>query len=655
MYEDKMTNNNIKSDSQRALYNEAILLYTDAVAKRAELGIDDKIKVRNAMYKGMPTATDEESRGTSKKEKNDVAMNKCHRNMCFELIETQINNAQPMPKITPMSQSKIDLAHNLEKWLRAEMDRLQGELINDEVERGVLKQGTHYYQVGWDDSVRIGNKMGGLTIRQIPIQDVWPQPGVKDFHAIDYMFVRERVSRRTLMKMTGYKDIPEDPNFKGLVTTITYWYYDDEGYTCRFVWVENTEYVLFDDRNYESRRVRVCKDCDTVTNDVTCPNCGSKKFTYKSVKSEVLKEDIVKGDPKSDAAPLVIAAKGTEIPYYALRCFPFVRRVNISDDNSMYGISDIDILETNQKSSNAVTSKIEQNILKAGSIVTIPSKMNFKLNNETLKVVRISDPKLAQGVTVQNLQANIQQDDILSEREYQFGRAALGITDSYQGKRDPTAESGKAKEIAAAQSAGRLESKRRMKDAAYADLYYMMFQMFLAYDDTKETISESETDGSLMTSAISRYDFLDGAPGNVYYDDSFLFSVDTASVLYTSREAMWRETTNNFMQGTMGDPAMPQTQMLYWSVMDELNYPLAKKCLTHITEMLQEQERAMAAKAQAIMQASEQMKQQQAQGQEQQQAPAEPAAPTQDNAQKKTNNLSSKFANQFVSGGMKQN
>ena len=63
-----------------------------------------------------------------------------------------------------------------------------------------------------------------------------------------------------------------------------------------------------------------------------------------------------------------------------------------------------------------------------------------------------------------------------------------------------------------------------------------------------------------------------------------MFSVDTASVLYTSREAMWRETTNNFVGGTMGNPQDPRTQMLYWKIMKELNYPLAKLCLQDITE-----------------------------------------------------------------------
>lgn len=576
---------NITSDKERVLYNYAVMLYEDAVSKRASEGIDARVDMRNDLYKGLPTA---EVDGTGKSKKKQL--NACHRNMCFELIETQINNGLPMPKITPTKAAKVELAHMLEKWLRNEMDRLDGERMNDRVERGVLKQGTHFYMVGWDDTLHIGEKRGGLCIKDKPIQDVWPQPGVLDFSLCDYVFVKDMVSARLLSQMTGFRDIPEDPTYKGLVDTITYWYYDDEGYVCRLVWVNNTEYILFNDQDYESRRISVCAECGYASNSATCPECGSSMFTFRAERYEVLKDDIVRGNPNNpEEPPLVLAKKGDKIPFYAMRRIPIVCRVNISDDNSMYGISDIDMLETNQRTSNAVTTKIRENILKAGSVVFLPHDVNFPLTNETLKVCRVNDPKLAASIDVKNLQANIQQDDILSERTYQYGRASLGITDSYQGKRDPTAESGKAKEIAAAQSAGRMESKRRMKDAAYADLYYMMFQFFLAYDDVKERVLYDETDGSILSAKISRYDFLDGTPGNLKYDDSFLFSVDTASVLYTSRESLWRETTNNFLAGTMGMPQDPRTQMLYWSVMNELNYPLAKKCLKHVTQQLQAQ------------------------------------------------------------------
>ena len=133
--------------------------------------------------------------------------------------------------------------------------------------------------------------------------------------------------------------------------------------------------------------------------------------------------------------------------------------------------SDIDLLEGNQISMNKILTKMEENVLKAGSFVTKPKGVNIPNNDETLKIVTIADPNQMKAFGVQTVQANMQQDNILQESFYQMGRDSLGITDSYQGKRDTTAESGKAKQVSAAQAAGRMESKRRMKDAAYADLY----------------------------------------------------------------------------------------------------------------------------------------------------------------------------------------
>ena len=213
-------------------------------------------------------------------------------------------------------------------------------------------------------------------------------------------------------------------------------------------------------------------------------------------------------------------------------------RNNVSDPKSLYGISDIDVLENCQESNNKLLTKMEQNVLKGGSIITVPDKTRIDLNDDTLKVLPVKDPKLAAIFDVKSVQASIQQEDILQQRMYDNGRTALGITDSYQGKRDPTAESGKAKEVAAAQSAGRLESKKRMKEAAYADIYELMFKFLLAYCDEKRTYSRMTPEGKYIKGKFSRYNFINGEPGAIYYNDRFLFSVDSASILSTNREAM---------------------------------------------------------------------------------------------------------------------
>ena len=119
-------------------------LYEDAKAKRVE--IDNKIKRREELYKGLAQPIDPKTGRFSKKRAD------CKRNMCFELIETQINNAIPQPKVTPRDHKNAALAADLEGYLQMEMDRLNSEEMNDTAERGTLKQGTAFYLVGWDES-----------------------------------------------------------------------------------------------------------------------------------------------------------------------------------------------------------------------------------------------------------------------------------------------------------------------------------------------------------------------------------------------------------------------------------------------------------------------------------------------------------------------
>lgn len=553
-------------------------LWQDALAKRTTL--DGRIRRRNELYRGTTKVMD--------RKKGEYATKNAYsyRNLCFELIETQINNGVPQPKVTPRDKVNAEKATTVENYLRYEMDRIQSESINDEAERATYKQGCTFYFVGWDETQTSPNTRGELYVRHYPIERLYLQPGCSGIETCEYVFALDTVSARKIKEMYGV-EIPDSPQFRGLNVLITAWYYSKDGYVSRFGWVKDTDIVVFDDEDYELRRVKRCNGCyESIIDEKECPVCGSTSFGWYSEEDENISEDIVKGDGQSE--PLTILRRGDKMPYYKIRQLPFVMRVNISSDETIYGVSDIDILEYNQESLNKIITKMEENILKGGAIVTVPKGVNIRNTDDSLKIVPVRDPREVQSFNVFSIQANTQQDDILADRMYQYGRGMLGITDSYQGKRDPTAESGKAKEISAAQAAGRLESKRRMKDAAYAEIYKLMFKYLLAYCDENRQYTLVDPQGEVVEETFSRYMFLDGTPGAVFYNDRYLFSVDTASVLSTSRELMWKETTMNFQSGTFGNPADPQTLMLYWSVMKDLGYPLAKQTLTNLQSRMQQ-------------------------------------------------------------------
>lgn len=571
------------------------ILWTDAVSKKEPL--TERAKRRTELYRGKAQPVDPKT-GLPSRKKAD-----CKRNMTFELIETQINNAIPAPKVTPRDPINADLATEVEGYLQEEMDRLSSEENNDKAERGTLKQGSAFYLVGWDETKNTPTTSGELFVKYIPFKNVFPQPGISDIKEAEYIFIRELVSVKKL-KDIYRKDVEECSQFKGMNYLITVYYYSKQGNVSRMGWIEGTDQVIFDEVDYELRKVKVCKSCgEEMFNHDKCPLCGDTHYEYVTQEEEILPEDLVEGDPAVKGSMRVVAKAGTAIPYYKIKQLPFVMRKNISDDEELYGVSDVDLLESNQISMNKILTKMEENVLKAGSFVTVPTGVNVPNTDETLKVIKVKDPNMMKAFGVQTVQANMQQDNILQEAFYQMGRDSIGITDSYQGKRDTTAESGKAKQVSAAQAAGRMESKRRMKDAAYADLYHLMFKFLLAYCDEPRTFARRKPDGSYVKGKFSRYNFLkQDKDGNLYYDDRFLFSVDDASTLATNRTAMWQETTNNFVSGTLGNPADPQTLLLYWNIMKGLNYPLAKMAIDSLTERTQQLPYEL---QQAIMQSPE--------------------------------------------------
>ena len=84
-------------------------------------------------------------------------------------------------------------------------------------------------------------------------------------------------------------------------------------------------------------------------------------------------------------------------------------------------------------------------------------------NNEEMRIIEIEKPEQMGMIQTINLQADVSQDLQYIDYNYQAKRYALGVTDSFQGRKDATATSGRAKEFAAAQTAGRVESKKVMK------------------------------------------------------------------------------------------------------------------------------------------------------------------------------------------------
>ena len=293
-----------------------------------------------------------------------------------------------------------------------------------------------------------------------------------------------------------------------------------------------------------------------------------------------------------------------DMPYYKPDGFPLILRRNITRDKHLLGTSDVAVIMDQQETVKKLGSKITEKLLMGGSWVTLPRGVGVELTDQEFKVIRLEDPAQKALIDVITAQADCTQDRIVLEENYQHAKSSLGITDSYQGKYDSSALSGTAKQYSINQAAGRLESKRVMKNAAYAKLYEMMFKFALAYADEPIPVTTQGTDGEQIYSHFDKKDFLKvDAEGVPYWNDEFIFETDPTSTLMVNREAMWEQADMKLQSGAFGQLGDLETNYLYWLEQERNDYPHAGEIKAVIEQRIQEQKEMLAQQEQAAQMA----------------------------------------------------
>lgn len=487
------------------------------------------------------------------------------RNVAAELIEAQVDTAIPQPRVTARRKADERLAQIIEDMLRGELDRLPMEVINDIQERTAPIQGAAFYLVEWDNTRRSHGTVGEVAVTPLHPRQVLPQEGVfTSIEDMDYIFLklpqtREYLRRRYDVKLEEVRESEpevrgaEDGTDSDMVTQYVVYFRNEEGGIGRFSWVDET--VLEDMEDYQARRV----DGEVQTHE----------------------EVFLPGMPP------------VRVPYYKPDIYPVIMQRNVSVFGQLLGDSDIDKIADQQNTINRLESKIIDKLMKAGSYITLPDEASIRFDAEDMKVIRPGSAAAKAMIDVYDLHGDIQPDLAYMREVYEEARQMIGITDSFQGRRDSTAMSGVAKQFAAAQSAGRLESKRVMKNAAYAELFEAIFRFRLAYADEPRPVTGQDADGEPRYEVFSRYDFLQrDSAGQWYWNDRFFFSCDAATPLANNREAMWQETRLNLQSGAFGDPTALETLLLFWGKMELLHYPGAGKTKAYLSERMRERREA---------------------------------------------------------------
>jgi predicted nucleic acid-binding Zn-ribbon protein len=518
------------------------------------------------------------------------------RKMAFELVESKVDNNIPMPKMSARSKSDLYLVNVTEEYLKYEIDRTLTKYENDKSERSTYVDGTGWYKVEWDSLQSTHNRSGNLRIVFKTVDEIYPQPGVTDYKQLEYIFERSQVSLSKLY--TLYNKIISSSGEGNMVELISCYYLNDDGIVGLFSWCPHSNQVVCNEDSWQIRKLRTCTQCGQVNPTSTqCGVCGGNKFKFTNAENEVLSEDIMEiynpyevgetddENEKDHYEAKVFLSAGTEIPFYQVRQLPFVPRPAISSVNSIYGISEIRIQLENQDAINKVLTKAIDKTLKSGAVVTKPAKLKMSDTDDTFKIIGVRNAEEANMVQAKQILADTSQDITIAALLYDAAKASSGITNSFQGQKDTTASSGKAKQFAAQQSAGRIESLRVMKSAAFAGVYELMLKYLLAFSDESRKFVKTLPNGSQQEETWNKYMFLDKDKyGNIYYKDDFTFNTDAASTLSQNRVSMWQETTEKFIQGAFGNPAESRTLKLYWNTMDALQYPLAKIALAGIAE-----------------------------------------------------------------------
>lgn len=567
------------------------------------------------------------------------------RNIVAELIEAQVDSNIPTPKVTAMCSEDEPLAKIIEDMLRNELDRLPFELINDQNERTVPIQGGAGFLVEWDPTQRTHTTVGEIAVSALHPKMILPQDGIySGIEDMDYIILKlpqtkEYIQRKYGVDVSGESE--SEPEIKNagngdasedMVTQYIAYYRNDDGGIGLYSWVRDTQLEWLED--YQARRLRRCTKCGAVepiedlesieplrpdglpmggilgissagegvlfdTSEPaaaprarkknSCPFCGNTKWEdsvedYEEIRGAIIGSD---GQAKYAGTP----TDPLMIPFYKPDIYPVILQKNVSVYGKFLGDSDVDKIASQQNTTNRLSLKIIEKLFSLGSFATLPPSTKIETTGEDMKVVRLSKAADMSLINVFNMQGNIEQDFAYRTQVYEEARQIIGITDSFQGRADRTATSGKAKEFAAAQSAGRLESKRVMKRAAYARLFEAMFKFRLAYSDEPRTVVSTDVNGHKRYDKFNKWDFLKrDSNGEFYWNDRFLFSCDTAAALASNREVMWQETRMNLQTGAFGDPTQLQTLIIFWTKMELLHYPGAAETKAQLEEQLKQRQ-----------------------------------------------------------------
>ncbi len=602
----KVSSNSDKESERLALFRELFYFAQSAQYANETMKPDYITKCRKA-YKGILNTLNKQGIESPKKSR------KLDKSI-FEAIESMTTVELPGPKISAASKEDIPLIRTTEDFLKYQMNNHMNQYKHQDLQKAVPIDGTAFMKISWDPFNRTYDRSGDVRLDLRTLDQIVCQPGIRDYKNWEYIFEVRGVSLSEIYDLYGKtlintqndraqaSDINGPKETTNVTTVVSCYYLNADRIVGHFMWQLDTNIVIADEEEWMIKKVRKCDLCGAINPIQTeCKVCGHTHFSYKPVEYEIADKDYMKlkleylpdkneqGETigkheKWVTEPLI--QKEEEIPVYKIRQLPFVPIICIKDIESIFGISLASMLLDNQDMNNKLLNKISDKVLKSGIILSKPDNRKLADNDDTIKVMDVKTAEEASMIHSFDVSPNISSDIVLYQMSYQNMKNISGIQDSYTGKADNTAESGKAKQVATLQTLGRLEPARKLIEAGYAGIYELMFKFYLAFSDKKRKFIRVLPDGTEVDAEWDKYMFLDKDEdtNELFYRDDFKFEASTTANSSNERSSMWQIFQQELTLGTLGNPQDPRTLELYWKLKDMYQFPGADIARTGIKE-----------------------------------------------------------------------
>ena len=489
-------------------------------------------------------------------------------NITLQLIESQIDISVPKPNVEPTEFDNNDPMEQERQRMVEGMLHYMGsgttlQRINSENERIVKKNSYAIFKVGYNPKVKSHKWIGKIETTNPHPCNFIPQPGIHRIEDMDYCFHVENRTLDYICRTYGeefreqlegekaeyaYLDELSEARTENdeTLSVVECWYKDKDGDVCLLTWCN--EVVLRDEPKFFYKR-----------------NPDGSLIEYDEIEIEQPPIDDGMGNLIPQPSQIV------KVPIHVPKRFPFVVQYNIPKEKSFYGKSDPEIIYDQQEAIKKVLSDHEEKLIKGTTKIFVRkgTGLTNKINNAQLQVIETEDPN--NDIKVVDLKTP---ENSLLEYYSVMLRAAkdvLGVTEASQGRTDDGTDlSGRALEILAANTAGRLAVKQFEKDMAYTELYQLYYDFLLAfYDDPRPY----------------RVDGEDGKPIYGFWDKSKLIKQDAAGEWYYPEYDIYISVDmglpkdKRFIMEAASRAENRLDNIEYWQIMESIGFPNASAIL----------------------------------------------------------------------------